>query len=343
MNEGNAGASQVKRKASSKRNASGFPSSYFLRTSPDVVTQFFFPFKDCGKVASRKKLALTEQDILGMKVSNFLYSLRRSRRLKKKIRNGERGKRQSRDILPDSRNARVRGLRVRKARKKKKPGDKSERVLPKQEPVHCGPRYNISFREAREAYGRMRKGRGFYPSNKVIWKNRHTLVLGCSNFYRKGKDDENLKVDNKEYDIVEPPEPSPDPEVPTTGSEFSSDQTGDGPVKRNFHRERKICKNPQKRKDGSLSVDQVENLKNFQMSRSSDGRGGHTQQEETIVSEIDFSKILQNTGHRRKRFPLVSSKSPQVQHTDDRMQRRISGALRNDLVDNSNCTTDSVL
>ena len=30
-------ASQVKRKASSKRNASGFPSNFVLRTSPDVV------------------------------------------------------------------------------------------------------------------------------------------------------------------------------------------------------------------------------------------------------------------------------------------------------------------
>ena len=49
-------------------------------------------------------------------------------------------------------------------------------------------------------------------------------------FYKKGKDDENLNVENKEYDIVEPPEPSPDPVVPTTGSEFSSDQTRDGPV-----------------------------------------------------------------------------------------------------------------
>ena len=42
FNKRNAGASQVKRKASSKRNASGFPSSYFSRTSPDVVTHFFF-------------------------------------------------------------------------------------------------------------------------------------------------------------------------------------------------------------------------------------------------------------------------------------------------------------
>ena len=49
--------SQVKLRASSKRNASTFPSSYVLRTSPDVVTHFFFPFTGSGKVASRKKFA----------------------------------------------------------------------------------------------------------------------------------------------------------------------------------------------------------------------------------------------------------------------------------------------
>ena len=38
----NAVASQVTRNASSKRNASGFPSDYFLTTSTDVVTLFFF-------------------------------------------------------------------------------------------------------------------------------------------------------------------------------------------------------------------------------------------------------------------------------------------------------------
>ena len=41
FNEEDSGASQVKRTASSKINASSFPSSYFLRTSPDVLTQFF--------------------------------------------------------------------------------------------------------------------------------------------------------------------------------------------------------------------------------------------------------------------------------------------------------------
>ena len=79
------------------------------------------------------------------------------------------------------------------------------------------------------------------------------------------------------------------------------------------------------------------------MSRSSHGRGGHTQQEQITVSEIYFSEILQNTAHRRKRVQLLSSKSPQVQHANNRVQRRFSDALRNDLVDTSEGTTDSVL
>ena len=78
------GASQVKRTASSKINASSFPSSYFLRTSPDVVTHFFHPFNGRRKVASRKKSALSEEDMLGIKVSDFFYYPRRFRKRKKK-------------------------------------------------------------------------------------------------------------------------------------------------------------------------------------------------------------------------------------------------------------------
>ena len=182
--EEDSGSSQVKCTASSKRNTSDFPSSYFLRTSTDVVTHFFYPFNGRRKVASRKKSALSEEDMLGIKVSDFFYYSRRfKKRKKKKIRSGEKGVKYSRNIFPDGQDAKVRGVRLRKARKKKKPGVKSVRVLPTQDPVHSGPRYNISFREAAKAYGRMRKGRGFYPSKKVIWKNRHALVLGCSNFY----------------------------------------------------------------------------------------------------------------------------------------------------------------
>ena len=234
-------------------------------------------------------------------------------------------------------------MRIRKDRKKKKPGIQSVPVLSTQEPVHSAPRYSISFREADKAYRGMRKGRGFYPSKKVIWKNRHALVLGCSNFYRKGKDDENVKVDNKEYDIVEPPEPYDDLVVPTTGGEFSSDDRRDGPVKRNFIRETKNCENYKKTKEASIVVDQVESSQNLQMSRSSHGRGEHTQQEQTTVPEMDFAEILQNTAHRRKRVQLVSNNSPQVQLTHDRMPRRYCGVPRNDFVDSSGLTTDTVL
>ena len=177
------GASQVKRRTSSKRNASCFPSSYFLKTSSDLVTHFFYPFNGRTKVASPKKLTLSQEDMEGIKDSDFFYYLRRFRkRKKKKIQSGNQGLKYSRKIFPDGRDTKVRGVRIRKDRKKKKPGIQSVPVLPTQEPVHSGPRYSISFREADKAYRGMRKGRGFYPSKKVIWKNRHALVLGCSNF-----------------------------------------------------------------------------------------------------------------------------------------------------------------
>ena len=120
--EEDSGSSQVKCTASSKRNTSDFPSSYFLRTSTDVVTHFFYPFNGRRKVASRKKSALSEEDMLGIKVSDFFYYSRRFRkRKKKKIRSGEKGVKYSRNIFPDGRDAKVRGVRLRKARKKKKP------------------------------------------------------------------------------------------------------------------------------------------------------------------------------------------------------------------------------
>ena len=141
----------------------------------------------------------------------------------KKIRNGERGSRQSRNIFYDEKKSKNSELRVRKTRKKKKPGIKTARVFVKQKgPVHRGPQYNISLEEVSKKYNEMRKGKGFYASKKVLWRNRHALVLGSSNFFRKGRADENLKVDNKEYDVVEPPEPYGDPVVPTAGAEFSS-------------------------------------------------------------------------------------------------------------------------
>ena len=44
-----------KLRASSKSKASTLSPNYILRTSPDDVTHFFFPYNRSGKVASRKK------------------------------------------------------------------------------------------------------------------------------------------------------------------------------------------------------------------------------------------------------------------------------------------------
>ena len=137
-------------------------------------------------------------------------------------------------------------------------------------------------------------------------------------------------MDNKEYDIVEPPEPFDDPVVPTAGGEFSSDDSKDGPVKRNFNREKKNCENYAKSKEGPIVVDLVEISQNLPMSRSSHGRGGHTQQEQTTVPDIDFSKVVQNIAHRRERVQLVSNNLPKVHHRHDRKQSRYSGVCEND-------------
>ena len=108
-------------------------------------------------------------------------------------------------------------------------------------------------------------------------------------------------------------------------------------------RKKKECESGKKSREGSIVADQVETSHNLQMSRSSHGRGEHTQQEQTTVPEMDFAEILQNTAHRRKRVQLVSNNSPQVQLTHDRMPRRYCGVPRNDFVDSSGLTTDIVL
>ena len=44
-----------------------------------------------------------------------------------------------------------------------------------------GPTYHISFKKALEHYKTTRKGHAFYPSKRVIWRNRHRLVFGARN------------------------------------------------------------------------------------------------------------------------------------------------------------------
>ena len=58
----------------------------------------------------------------------------------------------------------------------------------------------------------MRKGNRFCASWNVLWKNRFNIVLGCSNYYRKGDQDITYieefldKMCVKERDMGEPPE-----------------------------------------------------------------------------------------------------------------------------------------
>ena len=198
------GSCQMKLKASSKSNASNVSTNFVFRTSTDDVTHSFFPFNSSGKVASRKKFAgkkpgLSEEDLFLIKERNFFYYLTRSRKRKKKrIHRGERKVGSSRNVFPEGR-AKKRNAKLRKIRKPKKPAVKKERVYIEEPPLHKGPRYNISLEEVKKSYCRMRKGKGFFASNKVLWRNRHALVLGCSNFYRKVKDDDEsyYQEDNK--------------------------------------------------------------------------------------------------------------------------------------------------
>ena len=164
----------------------------------------------------------------------------------------------SQNVFPEAK-AKKHNLRLRKICNKKKQPVKKERVDMQEPPVHKGPRYNISLNEVKKAYGRMRKGKGFFPSNKVLWRNRHALVLGSSNFYRKARDDDDFYYyeDSKEYAMVEPPEASPDPEVPTSGPQFSSDEAADGPVRQHSADSRKINQREDNCRDRSIIVDKI--------------------------------------------------------------------------------------
>ena len=172
------GSYQMKLRASSKSKASSVLLNYNLTTSSGDVTHFFFPFNSSGNVSSRKKLArkkrrLSDEDLFCRKVRDFLYYLSRTRKRKKKRpRNGERRVGPSQNVFPAG-HAKKRNLKLRKIRKKKKPAVKKEHVQVEEPPLHQGPRYNISFAEVKKAYGRMRKGKGFFPSNKILWRNRH--------------------------------------------------------------------------------------------------------------------------------------------------------------------------
>ena len=84
-----------------------------------------------------------------------------------------------------------------------------------------GPAYHITPKKVEDVYKAMRKGRSFSASKRVLWRNRHRLVLRRGSF--------RAAIREKEYYCPEPPEEQEDPHMHQTGKEYSSNNGGDGP------------------------------------------------------------------------------------------------------------------
>ena len=85
-----------------------------------------------------------------------------------------------------------------------------------------GPAYHITPTKVENVYKAMRKGRSFSASKRVLWRNRHRLVLRRET--HKAAD-----IREKEYYCPEPPEEQEDPHMHQIGKEYSSNNGGDGP------------------------------------------------------------------------------------------------------------------
>ena len=106
------------------------------------------------------------------------------------------------------RNAQKRKKKIRRALSPKLPKPTSTPEL-----KHLtAPNYHISYKKTLAVYKSMRKGSSFYPSRRVLWRNRHRVVLGdrlnknsfCDDYRFSTKQD-------KEYFCPEPPEEDEDP------------------------------------------------------------------------------------------------------------------------------------
>ena len=61
-----------------------------------------------------------------------------------------------------------------------------------------GPAYHITSKKVWQVYKAMRKGQHFSASKRVLWRNRHRLVLGHDCF-------KCIAMQKKEYFCPEPP------------------------------------------------------------------------------------------------------------------------------------------
>ena len=146
-------------------------------------------------------------------------------------------------ILDSRRDHMVRSISGKKKRKKKRREMRIRATEQKSVPVkntHSAPKYHLTIKRVLEAYKKMRKGRCFYPSKRVLWKNRHRLILGSRHSTEMNDYMEYRSDREKEYDVPEPPDEEEDPQWEQTGPQYPSDDIGDGPV----HRDKVKIKNP---------------------------------------------------------------------------------------------------
>ena len=111
-----------------------------------------------------------------------------------------------------------------------------------------GPAYHITPKKVWQVYRAMRKGRSFSASKRVLWRNRHRLVLRRDSSIATA-------IREKEYYCPEPPEEREDPQWLEMGHEYPSDCNGDGPhsseeydPENDANRKRKHLRNKKKQK-----------------------------------------------------------------------------------------------
>ena len=106
-----------------------------------------------------------------------------------------------------------------------------QKIVPKVENYQV-PKYHLTYEKVLNVYKAMRKGRTYHASRRVLWRNRHHLVFGSQNSYRRNSRNAFLfgNSKEKEYENNEPPEVEDDHQWLLTGPEYSSDEAGDGPV-----------------------------------------------------------------------------------------------------------------
>ena len=192
--------------------------------------------KKTGCSSSKGEIPLKKRGRTSKKMLLFIANPRR-KPVKKQIgfrrRTGRPSKSYSVDGLRVSKRVSIAKSLSRKKKKRKKKCNVMAQAASQQPSVPSitdglAPKYHLSYKQVLQAYKKLRKGRGFRASRKVLWKNRHTLVFGSKNLYKFGRF-ESYRMREKEYDITEPPDEEEDPQLLETGPRYSSDEAADGP------------------------------------------------------------------------------------------------------------------